>query len=145
MRSPHGQYTEYHTSADNMDFVKPESLEGSYRLCLSVLHVLQNNRTFVNQNPTRQLQPGNTGTLPGYWRTKTWRLSLQSVMLWVLNLSDGQHSLLDIAERSGLRFELIESAAEALAANALLTESRKQERGKRARRMDNGTPSPVLG
>ena len=123
MRSPHGQYTEYHTSADNMDFVKPESLEGSYRLCLSVLHVLQNNQTFVNQNPKCEPQLGKRGLYRAIGGQKDGP-SLELAMLWVLNLSDGQHSLLDIAERSGLRFELIESAAEALAANALLTESR---------------------
>ena len=34
--------------------------------------------------------------------------------LWVLNLSDGMHSLLDVSERSGLPFNLIHVAAEAL-------------------------------
>ena len=41
-------------------------------------------------------------------------------LLWVLNLSDGAHSLLDIAERSGLDFALIADAAETLAAHDLL-------------------------
>jgi aminopeptidase-like protein len=41
-------------------------------------------------------------------------------MLWVLNLSDGNHTLLDIAERSGLEFGVISSAAGALLKYELL-------------------------
>ncbi len=42
-------------------------------------------------------------------------------LLWVLNLSDGEHSLLDIAERAKLPFARIRSAAEALGEKGLLT------------------------
>ena len=122
-RTPHSQYPEYHTSADNLDFVKPESLEGSYRLCLSVLHVLENNRTFVNQNQKCEPQLGKRGLYRAIGG-QTDGPSQELAMLWVLNLSDGQHALLDIAERSGFRFELIESAAQALVGNGLLTELR---------------------
>jgi hypothetical protein len=40
--------------------------------------------------------------------------------LWVLNLSDGEHSLLDIAERSGQPFALIHEAAQTLRESGLL-------------------------
>jgi aminopeptidase-like protein len=40
--------------------------------------------------------------------------------LWVLNLSDGHHSLLDVAERSGLPFDAVRRAAAALADAGLL-------------------------
>jgi aminopeptidase-like protein len=43
-------------------------------------------------------------------------------MLWVLNLSDGTHSLLDIAERAGLAFEVVQSAAGLLKQHGLLTD-----------------------
>ena len=43
-------------------------------------------------------------------------------MLWVLNLSDGSHSLLDIAEKSGLRFTTVKEAADALRSSGLLAE-----------------------
>jgi aminopeptidase-like protein len=43
-------------------------------------------------------------------------------MLWVLNLSDGDHDLLQIAERSGLDFMVVNSAAEQLIAHGLLAE-----------------------
>jgi aminopeptidase-like protein len=43
-------------------------------------------------------------------------------MLWMLNLSDGRHSLLDIAERSTLPFDSLKKAADALTASGLLQE-----------------------
>jgi len=43
-------------------------------------------------------------------------------MLWVLNLSDGGNTLLDIADRSGLRFSVICEAAGALFKSGLLRE-----------------------
>ena len=41
-------------------------------------------------------------------------------MLWVLNLSDGGHSLLDIAQRASLPFSQIRAAADLLLAHGLL-------------------------
>ena len=44
-------------------------------------------------------------------------------LLWILNLSDGRHSLLDIAERSGLGFSVIADAANALISKELIKEA----------------------
>jgi aminopeptidase-like protein len=41
-------------------------------------------------------------------------------LLWVLNLSDGEHSLLDISDRSGLSFDCLNRAADALLQHGLL-------------------------
>ncbi len=43
-------------------------------------------------------------------------------MLWVLNMSDGKFSLLDIAEKSGMTFNAIKQAADLLLAHDLLRE-----------------------
>ena len=45
MRTPHGRYPEYHTSADNLDFIQPTYLADSFSKCLSVLDVLENNKS----------------------------------------------------------------------------------------------------
>ncbi len=118
-RTQHGKFPEYHTSADNLSFVAPEALAGSLRLCLDVFRVLENNHTYQNLNPKCEPQLGKRGLyrLIGGLPDAGAR---ELAMLWVLNLSDGQHSLLDIAERSGLRFEAIVQAAEALRQNELL-------------------------
>jgi aminopeptidase-like protein len=43
-------------------------------------------------------------------------------MLWVLNMSDGNFSLLDIADRSSLDFRIIKNAAAVLLEHDLLKE-----------------------
>ena len=42
--------------------------------------------------------------------------------LWVLNLADGRHTLLDVAERAGLPFAVVAEAARLLRSNGLLVE-----------------------
>jgi aminopeptidase-like protein len=50
-------------------------------------------------------------------------------VLWVLNLSDGHHSLLDIAERADLPFDLVAVAASALKGHGLLSTNAKSQHG----------------
>jgi aminopeptidase-like protein len=119
MRTQHGTFPEYHTSADNLDFVAPESLAGTYRLCLDVFDVLENNATYVNQNPKCEPQLGKRGLYGDVGGTTP---DLEMAYLWVLNFSDGAHSLLDISERSGLAFPRIAEAAKRLRDAGLLLE-----------------------
>ncbi len=121
MRTPHGQYPEYHTSADNLDFVQPEHLGESFAHCLSALLMLENNKTFVSQNPYCEPQLGKRGLYRPIGGDAD-KARKEMALLWVLNLSDGRHSLLDIAERSGLKFETIHAAAELLVDHGLLQE-----------------------
>ena len=118
-RTPWGRFPEYHTSADDVDFVKPRNLADSLSKCLSILYVLEHNRTYVNQNPKCEPQLGRRGlyrVFGGRAETKVIELAI----LWVLNLSDGQHTLLDIAERSRLNFRVIKEAADMLEHHDLL-------------------------
>jgi aminopeptidase-like protein len=119
MRTPNGRFPEYHTSADNLEFVQPEYLEDSYRKCLSILDVLENNRAYLNQNPKCEPRLGKRG-LYGVLGSKAQVESHELALLWVLNFSDGDHDLLSIAEKSGLQFSLIRTAAEALRHHHLL-------------------------
>ena len=119
MRAPHGQYREYHTSADDLSLVTPEALAASLRICQDIVDVLGGNARYLNQNPKGEPQLGKRGL----YRALGGELERQSrelAMLWVLNLSDGGHTLLDIAERAGLAFEHIRAAAAALAQHGLL-------------------------
>jgi aminopeptidase-like protein len=122
MRTPHGCYEEYHTSADNLNFVQPQYLSESFWVYTSVFYVLENNKTYVNRNPNCEPQLGSRGLyskIGGGVESK----SKQLAMLWVLNMSDGTHSLLDISERSDIRFDLIKETADILVAHDLLIES----------------------
>jgi aminopeptidase-like protein len=118
-RTPNGRFSEYHTSADNLDFVRPQYLADSFFQCLSAITVLDNNNAYLNQNPKGEPQLGKRGLYRGYPSGGADDLAL----LWVLNLSDGNHTLLDIAERAGLTFAAVKSAADALLACDLLRES----------------------
>src|SRR5215468_7409535 len=118
-RSPHGEFPEYHTSADNLDFVRPEYLADSFTRCLSVLYLLDNNRRYVNLNPMCEPQLGKRGLYRMTGGTQDGGIE-ELPLLWVLNLSDGEHSLLDISERSGLKFEALKKAADALLEHGLL-------------------------
>ena len=113
-RSEHGTYPEYHTSADDLSFVSAASLADSYATLVAVLSVLEGDEAFVNQCPYGEPQLGRRGLYAGSDEERLARL-------WVLNQSDGRHSLLDIAERSGLAFAAIREAATALAGAGLLT------------------------
>ena len=119
MRSVWGSFPEYHTSADNLDFVKPQQLSGSLRVCAAIVDVLENNGRYQNLSPFCEPQLGRRGL---YRPTGAQGIEVElNARLWVLNLSDGNHSLLDIAERSKLSFELIADAAELLCKAALLS------------------------
>ena len=120
MRTPHGQFPEYHTSGDNLDFVAPESLADTLSRCLAIFSVLENNSLYWNRNPKCEPQLGKRGLYSAMGGSDIKQLEL--AMLWVLNFSDGNHRLLDIAERSGLRFDLIKRAADLLERHQLLEE-----------------------
>jgi len=121
MRTPHSRYPEYHTSADNVSFVQPQFLADSFAKSVSVLTVLESNKTYMNQNPKGEPQLGKRGLYRAIGGSADQKLS-ELATLWVLNLSDGAHPLLDIATRSGLEFRLIKEAADMLLAHGLLRE-----------------------
>ncbi len=112
MRSPGGTFPEYHTSADNPDFVRPAALADSLDTLLRIVDLIEHDTMWRNTMPYGEPQLGRRGLYDG----EVDRLA----MLWVLNLSDGRHSLLDIAERSGRPFAAIVAAAHALHDTGLL-------------------------
>ena len=123
MRTPFGTYPQYHTSADDLDLLRPESLEDSYAKCLRALRIVDADATYLNLNPKCEPQLGRRG-LYGALGGDSDRKAAQMAMLWVLNLSDGRNSLLDIANRAGLPFETVERATRALLDSDLLSRQR---------------------
>jgi len=126
-RTPYGEYPQYHTSADNLEFVEAEQLRGSYQACQAILTILERNFTYLNTSPMCEPQLGRRG-LYGAMGGAGESRQQEMAMLWVLNFSDGAHSLLDIAERSRLPFEVIARAAELLQEKSLLRESQNLDR-----------------
>jgi aminopeptidase-like protein len=92
---------------------------------LSAFYVLENNRWYCNQNPKCEPQLGRRGLYRAIGGNRDEKLQ-ETAMLWVLNLSDGEHTLLDIAEWSGLAFDTVHDAASLLLRHGLLKEVRAQ-------------------
>jgi aminopeptidase-like protein len=121
-RTPYGEYPEYHTSADDPGLVKPEKLVDTLCRYLNVFEVLEGDRAFVNLSPKCEPQLGKRG-LYAPVGGQSHAAAKQMAMLWVLNLSDGKHALLEIAERARMPFADIDRAARALHAAGLLAEA----------------------
>ena len=119
MRTPYGRFPEYHTSADDLRFVSPEYLADSLMNYLKVVDVIEQNITYANISPKCEPQLGKRGLYSPKGGDK--RPPVTGI-LWVLNMSDGTKSLLDIAAQSGLRFEDIKAAADALRKKRLIVE-----------------------
>jgi aminopeptidase-like protein len=119
-RTPYAAYPEYHTSGDDLDLVRPEHLEDSLQVCWEVVQLLERNRRYRNLAPKGEPQLGRRG-LYGSIGGRSDAEERQLAMLWVLNLSDGDHSLLEVADRAGLPFALVADAACDLERAGLLT------------------------
>jgi aminopeptidase-like protein len=119
-RTPFATYPQYHTSADDLDFVGPAQLQESLEVCQEIVEVLEGNRRYLNLFPKGEPQLGRRG-LYGSIGGRSDAEERQMAMLWVLNLSDGGHSLLDVAERAGLPFAQVADVAAVLEEAGLLS------------------------
>jgi aminopeptidase-like protein len=120
-RTPWGRYPQYHTSADDLSLISADRLAESLELYQRVIDVLEGNRVFLNLSPVGEPQLGRRG-LYGSLGGATDGREREMALLWVLNQSDGRHSLLDIAERSGIAFPRLLQAADVLLGASLLRE-----------------------
>ena len=119
MRTPNGRYPEYHTSADDLNLVDAGSLGESLAMLLRIVYMLESNRVCRNLFPKGEPQLGRRGlyrSMGGIMNSSQQEMA----MLWVLNLSDGDHDLVQIAERAGLDFMVVSGVAERLTAHGLL-------------------------
>ncbi len=94
MRSKYGEFDEYHTSLDNLDFVSPEGFEGSYNMHKKIIDLFECNfkyKSIILAEP----QLGNRGLYPN----KSTKKSHEKVrdMMNLISYSDGKKSLLEIA------------------------------------------------
>jgi aminopeptidase-like protein len=118
MRTPNGKYPQYHTSADNPDLISAPALAESLLRLLQVIKVLEGNHRYLNLNPKCEPQLGRRGLYRQMGGAAS--SSFEEAMSWVLNFSDGGHSLLDIAEHSGLPMWKLGEIANILANHHLL-------------------------
>jgi aminopeptidase-like protein len=121
-RSQFGTFPEYHTSSDNLDFIRPQHLAESYRMITAALDVVENEWRPLNTMPKCEPQLGRRGLYAALGGDRDGP-SKSMAFLWILNLADGEHSLLDIAERAKLPFAVVAEAARLLRESGLLVEA----------------------
>ena len=112
MRGVHGTFPEYHTSADNLAFVKPEALAQSYALVEELLDVLDSNDTYRRLDGRGEPQLGRRGLYRAIAGQREAGGATQMDLLWLLNLADGNHSVLDMAIRADVPFARLHRAAQ---------------------------------
>jgi aminopeptidase-like protein len=119
-RSRDGEFDGYHSSADDLDLVTPDRLEEALGAIVQILDVLETDRCYVNLVPRGEPQLGKRGL----YRSMGGRVpeAEQMATLWVLSESDGEHSLLDIAEKSGLPYDVVRGSAARLHEAGLLSD-----------------------
>jgi aminopeptidase-like protein len=119
MRGRHGEFPEYHTSADDLDFIRPESLEQSADRLREVCDLLEQNARFRSLVPYGEPQLGRRGLYQAIGGGSDPQ-SLSRALLWVLQFSDGKHDLIEVAARSGMPWRVLDEAAGMLEANVLI-------------------------
>lgn len=122
-RIPFGEYPEYHTSADNFDLISGKALKDSLDVFKKIVNHVEADRFFTNLYPKGEPQLGKRGlydSIGGRNDSKT----LQLAFLWILNYSDGENSLTDIAFLSGLNLKILTEAAEMLQEKQLIKQKK---------------------
>jgi len=118
-RTPWGRYPEYHTDADDLEFVRPEHLERSLAAFRAVVDELESRERYLNLAPRGEPMLGKRGLYRSIGGDDTGR-ERELALLWMLNLSDGEHDVPQIAARSGLGEAALRTAAAALVDAGLL-------------------------
>lgn len=117
-RIPNGEYAEYHTSADDLDLIDGAALDEALSICIEISDALEQSEKYLNLHGHCEPQLGRRGL---YRATGGKNLkSREYAMLWLLNFSDGEHGLLDIAERSGMPVSDLRAVAHDLADAGIL-------------------------
>jgi aminopeptidase-like protein len=121
-RSQFGTFPEYHTSADNLDFIRPQHLASSYRMIIALLEIIEHDWWPRSTTPKGEAQLGRRGLYDALGGDPE-GTAKSMAFLWILNLADGGHSLLDIAERARLPFGVVAQAARLLRERGLLVDN----------------------
>jgi aminopeptidase-like protein len=125
MRTMYGEYSEYHTSADNKEFISFDALENSIKKYLEVIEVIERNQKYMNSMPYCEPQLGKRGLYPTLGSQKL-KSDFVSTMMWVLNLADGTNDLISISEKSGIPFKNLYPVIDKLIENGILKNESEQ-------------------
>ena len=119
MRTRYGKYKEYHTSADNKEYISFEAMERTVKMYMDVIDIIEKDNTYVNLNPYCEPNLGKRDLYPTLGSKKN-TSELISAIMWILSLSDGNNDIIEISRRSGIHFSTLAEAADTLVEKKLL-------------------------
>ena len=122
-RSPNGEFPQYHTSADDLDFVTVPALAESLSALAALVAAVDANTRWLNLSPYGEPQLGRRGLYAAMGGAGAGPGQAEHALLWLLNQSDGTQDLLAIAQKSGLPPALLAQGAQALVQAGLLMET----------------------
>ena len=100
MRKRYLEYPEYHSSLDNKELISFDAIEGAVNFCMNIIDDFETNLIFKNTVMNGEPRLGNKGLYPKFSSNQYFDEKLNAI-LWILNLSDGNHDIKDIEERTG--------------------------------------------
>ncbi|MDE0863501.1 MAG: DUF4910 domain-containing protein [Rubripirellula sp.] len=119
MRTPPGEFDQYHTSADNLDYIHADSLEESLNLLRKIVERVESNVVPISLRQKGEPRLGEYGLYRAYGEAEH-DAEFHLAVMWVLNQADGGSDLHSIADRAGLSFELICKATDLLRKHGLV-------------------------
>ena len=111
IRSVYGKYPEYHSSLDNKDFISFEAMQDSIQAYLDVIDQFENNEIYETTQAHGEPMLGKYDLIEDHGGAFTPAES-RRLLCYLLNYSDGQHDLLDIAEIANVKLEDLKAQVE---------------------------------
>ena len=103
------EYKEYHTSLDNLDFVKAENLNQTVDLYLQLINKMDKNIIYKNLQPNCEVMLSKHNLYPktGGAQLPNSDVSALDIILWSLFYMDGSVSLYEISKKLAVSIELV--------------------------------------
>lgn len=129
------EYDYYHTSLDNLDFVKTENLIKTIDLYKNVINVLETNAIYKSLNPNCEVQLGKRGLYPKVGggqhqaglgdssnedRFSKNKVDEVDAICWFLFLADGNESLISMSKKSKVPYSQLLNISKKLLDNKLI-------------------------
>ncbi len=119
MRLMYGEYPEYHTSLDDKSLVSMAAIRESIDAVWDILLCLEDNARYQAAVTRGEPMFSKYGLFPSHsWPDQDY--DWQRALMWIVNLSDGEHDLMEISRRSRLPLARLRAAAELLVDKGLL-------------------------
>jgi len=110
------EYDYYHTSLDNLDFVKAENLNKALDLYLQLLNKMDKNIVYKNLYPNCEVMLSKHDLYPktGGAQLPNSNISALDIILWLLYYCDGSMDLYEISKKLKIDIELVYHEAKQL-------------------------------